>query len=528
MDFIKFVRIVILCSSLCESSKILVTPVDAGYNSRLKNMIQIGKLLMNAGHEVTLLFSDQLEVDALYKLAETNTMNKTFNVIHYKKPPVDPSKDMDTLNQDWLKGMMKKNGVDALEYISSVFDVIISYPLEDDIVWKRISTANFDLIVSDENVYYSRIVAASFDVPLILYSNWGPMTFGANLVQRFNLALVPAFVEPYSDALSFSERVYNVWQYYKLLRVNENIFSKSIGLCRQHGYGEACDNIKDAEKTVSLIFMNRNDVLHYPLPLMPHVISLEGFFLETPKSLGHQYKDIIERAGKNGIIVVSFGSMFRKLWPELRTIFAKAFAAMPQTVIWSYEGPTPEGIGKNTYVSKWIPQESLLNHPATKVFVTQCGASSSFQALHYAVPVVGVPFFWDQPYYCQKLTERVKAGQTVHLEGITSEKLKRAMEEVIKNKTYKENAAKAAAIYHDQPIPPKDKVVYWAEYVIRHKGAPHLRSQGANALNFFQYFLLDITALVAAIIVAMAIILIIIVKKSISIFSRNFKKNKRD
>lgn len=34
-------------------------------------------------------------------------------------------------------------------------------------------------------------------------------------------------------------------------------------------------------------------------------------------------------------------------------------------------------------------------------------------------------------------------------------------------------------------------VAYWTEYVIRHKGAPHLKSQALN-LTWYQYFLLDV------------------------------------
>jgi glucuronosyltransferase len=35
--------------------------------------------------------------------------------------------------------------------------------------------------------------------------------------------------------------------------------------------------------------------------------------------------------------------------------------------------------------------------------------------------------------------------------------------------------------------------VYWTEYVIRHKGAPHLRSAVLD-LAWYQYFLLDVIA----------------------------------
>jgi glucuronosyltransferase len=38
--------------------------------------------------------------------------------------------------------------------------------------------------------------------------------------------------------------------------------------------------------------------------------------------------------------------------------------------------------------------------------------------------------------------------------------------------------------------------VYWTEYVIRHKGAPHLRSAVLD-LAWYQYFLLDVIAVLA-------------------------------
>ena len=38
--------------------------------------------------------------------------------------------------------------------------------------------------------------------------------------------------------------------------------------------------------------------------------------------------------------------------------------------------------------------------------------------------------------------------------------------------------------------------MYWTEYVIRHKGAPHLRSAVLD-LAWYQYFLLDVIAVLA-------------------------------
>jgi glucuronosyltransferase len=53
-----------------------------------------------------------------------------------------------------------------------------------------------------------------------------------------------------------------------------------------------------------------------------------------------------------------------------------------------------------------------------------------------------------------------------------------------------------SAVLRDQPQTPLDRAVYWTEYVIRHKGAPHLRSAAAD-LSWYQYLLLDVMLVLA-------------------------------
>jgi len=50
-------------------------------------------------------------------------------------------------------------------------------------------------------------------------------------------------------------------------------------------------------------------------------------------------------------------------------------------------------------------------------------------------------------------------------------------------------------VYKDQPMKPLDRAVYWVEYVIRHGGAGHLKSDSIG-LNDLQYFLFDIILIV--------------------------------
>lgn len=59
--------------------------------------------------------------------------------------------------------------------------------------------------------------------------------------------------------------------------------------------------------------------------------------------------------------------------------------------------------------------------------------------------------------------------------------------------SYKESVLKLSKIHHDQPIKPLDRAVFWIEFVMRHKGAKHLRP-AAHHLTWYQYHCLDVLA----------------------------------
>jgi len=61
--------------------------------------------------------------------------------------------------------------------------------------------------------------------------------------------------------------------------------------------------------------------------------------------------------------------------------------------------------------------------------------------------------------------------------------------------SYAKNAKIASIRFKDRPMTPQQSVVYWTEYVIRHKGAPHLKSHALN-LTWYQYLLLDVMIVV--------------------------------
>ena len=93
--------------------------------------------------------------------------------------------------------------------------------------------------------------------------------------------------------------------------------------------------------------------------------------------------------------------------------------------------------------------------------------------------------------------------------------------------SYKENVMRLSAIQHDQPMKPLDRAVFWIEFVMRHKGAKHLRP-AIHDLTWFQYHSLDVIGFLLA---CVATAIFVITKCCLFCclkFAKLGKKEKRD
>ncbi|VTJ88316.1 Hypothetical predicted protein [Marmota monax] len=116
----------------------------------------------------------------------------------------------------------------------------------------------------------------------------------------------------------------------------------------------------------------------------------------------------------------------------------------------------------------------MADHPKTKAFITHGGTNGIYEAIYHGIPLVGIPLFGDQPDNVMHMKAK---GAAVRLGFITmsSMDLLNALNTVINEPSHKENAMRLLRIHRDQPVKPLDRAVFWIEFVMRHKGAKHLR-----------------------------------------------------
>lgn len=264
-------------------------------------------------------------------------------------------------------------------------------------------------------------------------------------------------------------------------------------------------------KNVSLALCNHHSMSEGPIaPFVPGIIEIGGLEYHGTKQklLGNDQELHQILQSQQQLIYFSFGS--RVKWsildPELVGIFVKAFKLFPEyTILWTYDKNCTELqiVSANIKCRPWWPQSSILASNNTRLFITHGGKGSISEVYRYAVPILGFPFFGDQRANVANMQKR-GFGLRLDIYNLTTEEVTEALHQLLHHDKYRRNVAAFSSLYQDRPVSSEFSVVYWLEYVIRYKGAQHLRSP-AVYLTFIEYCNLDVyvTLLIVTVVLTM-------------------------
>ena len=252
-----------------------------------------------------------------------------------------------------------------------------------------------------------------------------------------------------------------------------------------------------------------NLCLDYPRVSAPHYQFIGGASGRAVKALPDQLSDFVDGA-EHGLIVLSFGSIpFLSEWkPDKAEAFMKAFGRLKQRVIIKYTGNPIEKIPSNVLVQKWLPQNDLLGHNKTVLFITHSGNNGQIEALYHAVPRLAFPFMFDQIYNSLRVIEHGYGRALTHA-TFTSDELYETITEMISNPEYKRNIAKCSSMMKQQPTATQ-QLHFWTHHVIEY-GSTHLRPATMD-LSLPQIFIWDILLFLLLIIVVVIYILRLVCK----------------
>ncbi|XP_046999933.1 UDP-glucosyltransferase 2-like isoform X2 [Schistocerca americana] len=311
----------------------------------------------------------------------------------------------------------------------------------------------------------------------------------------------PAYTEQYDLSLkapfNFWERVYGTVMHQAFRILDWWATDARVDSKVREVFGEDTPPLEHVFRNTSLVLVNSHWSMDQPLPTVPAFVEVGGLHLEEPKPLPDDIQKFLDDS-PHGVIYFSLGSMVRveTFDPEKFKAIVDAFASVPQRVLWKADPANLPGLPPNVRAQKWIPQNDVLNHPNVRLFISHGGLLGAQEAVAAGVPTLTLPLFSDQ---FVNSARAVAAGSGLQLlyDDIDDRSFREALQRLLNDSRFRERAKHRSQLFRDRPRPPLEEAVYWVEYVIRHQGAPHLRS-AAMDLAWYQYLLIDVAAFVLA------------------------------
>ncbi|XP_074028347.1 uncharacterized protein [Leptinotarsa decemlineata] len=502
--FLSFIKLVLFVECLrfvtmCDCSNILGIMPTASLSHQIP-FHPLWRELSLRGHQVTVLTTDPMQDHSLTNLTE---IHMRFSYDFFEKVKFYETLGDDTMNF-WDQGKYLQN-------ITIDYTYLILQSEEVRNLLK--SGKKFDLVIAEAHFPAIIGLIGSFRCPWIGVSSMDPAMYvhvaAGNpnhpiLNPDYNLAIedptTPCFLD---RVFSFIYRAAYIYEFNtNLLPILTEIYEGTV---------EDLPPFTDILKNISMLFTGTSPIFQNLRPVYPNTIALgTGMHLSKPKPLPKGLKQFLDGAD-NGVIYFSLGSNVKSktMSNEFKKAIIGAFAEIPYKVLMKIDGEL-EGISSNVLVQNWMPQQDILRHPNIKLFITQGGLQSLQEAVTNDIPLIGIPFFGDQITNINKV---VKWGYGIKLDKkkISKEVLLSAINEVMRNPKYKEKAREMGEIFRDEEIPSLQRAVYWTEYVIRHKGARHLRSPAAN-MPTWKYYMLDVIVFLASIISIVIFMCLLLVK----------------
>nr|QPA18385.1 UDP-gluconosyltransferase [Trialeurodes vaporariorum] len=353
------------------------------------------------------------------------------------------------------------------------------------------SKERYDLIITESFIFDATLgFVNKFEVPFIFLSSCPMLAWTSSLVANpQNPAFIPNSLLHFSPWMTFLERLENTlgtliqligWYQFHMSE-NQRIMNKY--------FGSDTPPLLDIAKNVSLVMVNTHSSFMGSRPFTPNVIEVGGIHVRPAKQLPQDIENFIE-SSPHGVIYFCLGSMMRaaSISDQKKSAFMFAFSQLKERVLWKFEEETI-ATHDNIMIKKWMPQRDILAHPKVKLFISHCGLLGTLEAVSEGKPILGIPFDSDQWMNCRALESKGYAKLVIY-RTVDHGSILKAIQESLEPQ-YAEKAKEISGIFHDRPMTPMDTAIYWVEYVIRNKGAKHLRTPAVE-LPFYQYLLLDV------------------------------------
>lgn len=372
---------------------------------------------------------------------------------------------------------------------------------------------DFDLVISEQ--FYQEaflMFAHKYRAPIVTIGTLGYADFMDRAMGLMTpWSFVPHPILLYVDDMTFSQRCYNF-----LISLTDAVIRKYYYLPRQDKLAkkyfaaiegpESFPSVNELEKSISVMLINSHMSTSPPRPSISGLVNVAGAHIKPAKPLPADIQRFLDGATE-GAIFFSLGSYVKSsdMPKDKLKAFFEVFRNLKQRVLWKFEDESMVKVPRNVMIRKWLPQSDILAHRKIVLFMTHGGMFGSQEGIYRGVPMLFVPFYGDQHRNALK-AERAGYALTLNFADVNAITLGSRINELLSNPAYTRLAKKASELFRDNLVPPMEEAMHWIEYVIRHKGAKHLKASSVD-LSWWQYLMWDVVAFFAGSLVLSAFII---------------------
>ncbi|KAL8614773.1 hypothetical protein ACOMHN_017754 [Nucella lapillus] len=471
-----------------ETKRVVSIPFP--FTSHTKYHTNVARALTKRGHQVWVALPT-------YILDKGYLDTSGFNTIPFHSIP-----NIEQTVQSLLADSYFENNRDTFFEFLTVSNTIFEMLLKNESCINAIGEKNPDLIVIDNLPLF-------YAVSIIPYRLGKPFAFMGSayyaLVQKvpFSPADVPLHILPYSNKMNFFQRVHNTLFYLRLAFNHPALPTDAVSTyAPEMTYLTLTALVSQAE----IFLVELDHVLDYPRPTLPNVKLIGGTATGPAKALAPEFQSFMDSA-QDGVVIVSFGSYVLNLPQHISDKILQVLLQLSMKSVFrsNLTSPDPEKI----LTSPWIPQNDLLGHPHTKVFVSHCGKNGQYEAFYHAVPIVALPLLDDQHYTAERV--RVKGfAEVLDLNTCTAEEMKSTILLVANEPRYKQAVVKYSHLFKELYGVPMETAAYWLDHVMEY-GGDYMRSAGQQ-MPLYQYMLLDVFVFILCVLAVTVGLFVVVIK----------------
>ena len=174
--------------------------------------------------------------------------------------------------------------------------------------------------------------------------------------------------------------------------------------------------------------------VEYARPTYPGVHMVGPVLRSRITPLHPNLVEWISTNARSEIVYISMGTT-ALVTEKMARSFVSGVLTTNYGVIWSLRESNQvvlEGLEidpKRFYVSSWVSQVSVLRQESVKVAILHCGTGGVHEALYFGIPVVCIPFWFDQFSWANRIRDQ-GLGLVLYAEDISPENVAKTLVEI--------------------------------------------------------------------------------------------------